>query len=158
MPTAGAILLVYLLGGLLILVVFDLITKRIRSNLSSVGLQAQLRMAEANHPIGRKSGLVLMLVLTWLAWPVVLIGVLTDRPKEDQAPEIQGRTDVIGAGAGVRWSYLVKKIWYGECPDCHVILTPLDAWGQYSECPQCKTTFHGLRMKAKKEEHNGKTG
>jgi len=157
MPTAGVIILVYFLGGLLILIVFDLITKRIRSNLSSAGLQAQLRMAEANNPIGRKSSLVLMLALTWLAWPAMLIGALTDRPKGEHAPGIQSRTDVVGAGARARRSYLVKKIWYGECPDCHVILTPLDAWGQYSECPLCKTTFHGLRMKAKKEGHNGKT-
>ena len=155
MPTAGVILLVYFLGGLFILIVFDLLTKRIRSNISSAGLQAQIRMAEASSPIGRKTSLVLMLALTWLAWPAVLIGTLTDRPKGEQTPKIQHRADVLNAGAKARRSYLVRKIWYGECPDCHVILTPLDAWGQYSECPQCKTTFHGLRMKAKKEEHNG---
>ena len=35
---------------------------------------------------------------------------------------------------------LLKRIWYGECPDCHVILNVVKGWGR-SECPKCGTHF-----------------
>ena len=142
MSTIGAILLAYFLGGLLVLIVFDFITKRIRSNISSAGLQAQTRMAEANNLIGRKSGLVLMLALTWLTWPTVLIGAATERWSKDRKAQRQeegvlSRDTAIGTRSQL--SYLVKKIWYGECPKCHVILGPT-GWDR-TVCPTCGTRF-----------------
>ena len=142
MSAISAILLAYFLGGLLILIVFDLITKRIRSNIPSAGLQAQIRMVEANNLIGKKSGLVLMLALTWLAWPTVLIGAATERWSEDRKAQRQeegvlSRDTAIGTRS--QFSYLIKKIWYGECPKCHVILGPA-SWNR-TVCPICGTRF-----------------
>ena len=86
MSLASIVLLIYFVGGLLVLLVFDLITKgRIRSNMPMAGTQAQIRMAEANNPIGPKAGMVMMLVITWLSWPMVLIGAVTD--KEDDSEQ-----------------------------------------------------------------------
>lgn len=79
MSIAVIILLVYFLGGLVTLLVFDLATKgRIRSNMPMAGTQAQIRMAEANSPIGPRAGMMLMLIITWLFWPLVLVGAITD--------------------------------------------------------------------------------
>ena len=134
MPTAIIILLTYFLGGLVALLVFDLATKgRIRNNMRMAGTQAQIRMAEANNPIGPRAGLMLMLVLTWLFWPMVLIGAVTDKGDEaEQGDKIQRREPTT--------RYLAKKIWYGECPDCRVILKPDGLLGG-STCPVCKHHF-----------------
>ena len=84
MSLASIVLLIYFIGGLLALLVFDLITKgRIRSNMPMAGTQAQIRMAEANNPIGPKAGMAMMLVITWLFWPMVLIGAATDKKGDD---------------------------------------------------------------------------
>lgn len=147
--TIGVALLSYLASGLLVLGVFDIITGRVRKNIRSAGLKAQLRMAEANNPIGVKVGMVLMLVLTWLFWSIVLIGAATDKGEVGQETKIQRQEPTT--------RYLLKRLWYGECPDCRVILKPMDAWGQYSICPVCGTEFKGLRLKASKEGNNGKT-
>lgn len=156
MPTAGIILLVYFIGGLLALLAFDLATGgRMRTNIPMAGTQAQIRMTEANSPIGPRAGIILMLTITWLFWPLVLIGSLTGKEEQNGRPTVTRRADVIGAGARAKVSYLVRKIWYGECPDCHVVLTPMDIWGRYSTCPVCKTEFHGFRMKARKRTTDG---
>ena len=84
MSTTMAILLAYFIGGLVILFIFDLLTKRIRNNMAMAGTQAQIEMAQANNPIGQRAGMILMLVLTWLFWPAVLIGAATDKGDEDE--------------------------------------------------------------------------
>jgi len=79
-----AILLAYFIGGLVILFIFDLLTKRIRHNMPMAGTQAQIEMSQASNPIGQRAGMILMLVLTWLFWPAVLIGAATDKGDEDE--------------------------------------------------------------------------
>ena len=79
-----AVLLAYFIGGLVILFIFDLLTKRIRNNMAMAGTQAQIEMAQASNPIGQRAGMILMLVLTWLFWPAVLIGAATDKGDEDE--------------------------------------------------------------------------
>jgi len=85
MSTLMAILLAYFIGGLVILFIFDLLTKgRIRHNMPMAGTQAQIEMSQASNPIGQRAGMILMLVLTWLFWPAVLIGAATDKGDEDE--------------------------------------------------------------------------
>jgi len=101
MSTITTILLAYFVGGLVILFIFDLLTKRIRNNMQMAGTQAQIRMAEANNPISPRIGLIMMLVLIWLFWPLVLIGAATDT-KGDSG---NGKTEETaqgesGSGAG----------------------------------------------------------
>jgi len=155
MPTAGAILLVYFLGGLFILIVFDLITKRIRTKIQSAGLEAQVTMAQANNPLGVKAGIVLMLTLTWLFWPTVLLGAATEHWSEGRKAQrlekgALGRDTAIGTSS--QFSYLVKKVWYGECPKCHVILEPV-SWDR-TVCPTCGTHFGTL---IRRNGSNGKS-
>lgn len=39
-----------------------------------------------------------------------------------------------------RFIYFLKKLWYGECPDCHILLEPVNGWGR-SDCPKCGKHF-----------------
>jgi len=152
MPTAGAILLAYFLGGLLALLVFDLKTKRIRTKIQSAGLEAQLKMAQANSPLGVKAGIALILTLTWLFWPAVLLGAATERWFADKKAQrlergVLSRDTAIGTSSQL--SYLVKKVWYGECPKCHVILEPV-SWDR-TVCPTCGTRFGMLIRRNNKD-------
>jgi len=142
MNIAGIAILSYLLCGLFVLLIFDLVTKRVQNNTRSAGLQAQMRMAEANSPIGVKAGIIMILVLTWLFWPMVLIGAATGRGATEQETKIYKREPTL--------RYLVKKIWYGECPDCRVILVP-DTWDR-AVCPVCGKCFGTIIRRPK----NGK--
>ena len=102
MSTAIIILLAYFLGGLVILLVFDLATKgRIRDNMPMAGTQAQIRMAEANNPIGPRAGMILMLTLTWLFWPMVLLGAATNtKGGADNGTKEQGAYSENRSGGG----------------------------------------------------------
>ena len=158
MSLASIVLLIYFIGGLLALLVFDLATHRIRSRFKDKVAEAQVVMSQTgNLYIGKRMMLVTFAVITYLLWPLVILGTLGGSEKEEQPKEIVTRADMMGAGIRKQLAYWAKRIWYGECPDCGVILTPKDMWGQYSACPVCKTEFHGIRMKAKKEEKHGET-
>lgn len=139
MSIAAQILVSYFLLGLVSLLLFDLATKRIRSNMSRAGIRAQIEMAASGNPIGPKVGMALMVVLTWLLWPMVLIGAVAgggrEEGQEGQEDEIQRREPTAG--------YLAKKIWYGECPNCRVILKPDGLLGG-STCPVCKSHFETI--------------
>lgn len=155
MPTAGVILLVYFLGGLLVLLVFDLITKRIRAKIQSAGLEAQVTMAQANNPLGVKAGVALILTLTWLFWPTVLLGAATERwsgKRKAQRLERGVLSRDAAMGTSSQLSYLIKKIWFGECPKCHVILEPV-SWDR-TVCPACGTHFG---MLIRRNNDNGKS-
>jgi len=39
-----------------------------------------------------------------------------------------------------RLIYFFKRLWYGECPDCRVLLKPVEGWGR-SDCPKCGNHF-----------------
>ena len=158
MSLASIILLIYFIGGLLALLVFDLITHRIRNRFRDKAAEAQLVMAQTgNFYIGKRVMLAMFAIITYLFWPFVVLGALRGSEKEEQPQKIVTRAEMMGAGLRKQLAYWAKRIWYGECPECGVILTPKDMWGQYSACPVCKTEFHGIRMKAKKEEKHGET-
>jgi hypothetical protein len=157
MSVPAQIIAVYFIIGLLVLILFELITKRISTKLTSAGVQAQITMAEAGNPIGRKVGVILMAVLTWVAWPMVLVGAATKVNEEEKAKrdaEVQSLTTAKGSGGRV--AYLLKKLWYGECPDCHVLLKPMGGLLSRSVCPSCKVEYSGIIVKAiKKEGYDG---
>ena len=112
MPTAIIILLAYFLGGLVALLVFDLATKgRIRNNMRMAGTQAQIRMAEANNPIGPRAGLMLMLVLTWLFWPMVLVGAVTGKEEVNTTLII---TEGFGKMSMLTWTFDLLKKYEGK--------------------------------------------
>jgi hypothetical protein len=35
----------------------------------------------------------------------------------------------------------ILKLWYGECPTCHVILIEQKGWGR-SDCPACQKHYY----------------
>lgn len=39
--------------------------------------------------------------------------------------------------------YFLKRLWYGECPDCKVLLEPVPGWGR-PDGPRCGKHFKGL--------------
>ncbi len=76
----GAI--VYLLLGVIFLAAFDLVTKRIRSKFIQATSETQNRLATSGNYVGSRTAACLFVGATWLFWPVVFIGALTDK-KED---------------------------------------------------------------------------
>ncbi len=80
---------IYLGVGAAALCFFDYRTKRIRSKLMSKSVETQSAMAASNVPlpggvaggtyVGHKTALVLLIAATWLFWPAIFIGALTDR-------------------------------------------------------------------------------
>lgn len=79
MGTVSIVLLSYFVGGLLILTLFDIITKRIRCKLQASAVETQLKMISANVYLGRKTGMITFLIMMWLFWPAVLVGAITDK-------------------------------------------------------------------------------
>lgn len=69
----------YLLLGIMLLVVFDLATKRIRSKFTQATSETQSKLAASGSYVGSKLASVLFLGAMWLFWPMVFIGALTDR-------------------------------------------------------------------------------
>lgn len=75
-----AIFLAYLVIGAAFLLVLDLLSGRIRRKLDSATRETQYQIATVNNaPTGRKTALVVILLATWLLWPVVLAGWITDK-------------------------------------------------------------------------------
>lgn len=72
----------YLLLGIILLAIFDLVTKRIRSKFTQATSETQSRLAASGNYVGGKLAAVLFLGATWLFWPMVFIGAVTDK-KED---------------------------------------------------------------------------
>ncbi len=70
---------IYLLVGAILLAIFDLATKRIRSKLVQATSEAQSRLVASGNYVGSKLASALFLGALWLFWPTVFIGVLTDR-------------------------------------------------------------------------------
>jgi len=130
-------LLSYFLGGLVVLAIFDLTTKRIRDRLLDKAAEAYNLMAGQGTYMGRKLSIVLFAILLWLFWPAVLLG--SARSEASRENKIQ-RREATGR-------YGLKKLWYGECPDCHVILIP-EGWSG-AVCPVCERHFGMLIRRSK---------
>lgn len=73
------IIALYLVVGMGVLILFDLITGRLRRNFRQCTTDAQSRLTNSGNYIGDKWAAVLFFGAMWLFWPFVLIGAIADR-------------------------------------------------------------------------------
>lgn len=97
MDVLSIVALAYLLTGIIVLVVFDFLTKRVRKNILPAVAETQLKVAGAGalmgrvtaSYVGRKTAIVFTLLAMWLFWPVVLYGYVESKLKRrDDADKI----------------------------------------------------------------------
>ena len=69
----------YLIIGLVVLLCFDLRTKRLRTRLNGCTYEAQSKMANHGSLVGYRTTRIFLAIAIWMFWPVVLIGYLADR-------------------------------------------------------------------------------
>lgn len=87
-----AVIGAYLVIGIFVLVVFDILTKRIRKRILDAAADTQIKVASANPfmgrgmemLIGRKTALVLTVLAMWAFWPAVLYGYIESRFKKSK--------------------------------------------------------------------------
>lgn len=72
---------IYLGVGLAFLIIFDMLTGRVRSRLKSASLETRSRLAGAGAFVGARMSVVILLLALWIFWPVVLWGAV--RSKRD---------------------------------------------------------------------------
>ena len=73
---------IYLSLGAVLLAIFDLATKRIRTKFTRAIGETQYRLVSSGNYVGGRLASALFLSAMWLFWPMVFIGALTDK-KED---------------------------------------------------------------------------
>ena len=69
----------YLLLGAGLLILFDAVTKRIRTKLTQAVCETQSRLFTAGNYVGSTVAFFIFLGAMWLFWPMVFIGALTDK-------------------------------------------------------------------------------
>ncbi len=79
--------IIYFLVGVLFLIVFDTVTKRIRSKFSQATKETQTRLLASNNYIGHKTSVCLFICALWVFWPAVLIGAITDKKESDNGSQ-----------------------------------------------------------------------
>ena len=77
----------YFLTGLVVLVLFDLLTHRIRKNFKNSAYDAKGQLAEKGNYIGDKQAFLFIALVTYLFWPFVIIGALTGKKKEQESQD-----------------------------------------------------------------------
>ena len=76
---AGLIFTTYLLAGILFLVIFNMVTGRINSQLTNASYDVQIKLANAGQHatlIGRKTAIILLVILIIVFWPGVVVGAI----------------------------------------------------------------------------------
>jgi len=66
----------YFILGLVVLIVFDAITTRIRTKIRGASYDTMDRLASSGTVVGRRTSLILLVTAIWVFWPVVIIGAL----------------------------------------------------------------------------------
>ena len=65
---------IYLLTGLVVLGLWDLVTGKIRKRLKDASAETQMvMMSTAQIPVGRKKAMVITLLALWIYWPAAFI-------------------------------------------------------------------------------------
>jgi hypothetical protein len=64
----------YLAVGVLVLVIFDLITKRIRRKIHDAATETSIRLIT-----GKKTSMTVFVLTMWVFWPAVLYGAAEDK-------------------------------------------------------------------------------
>lgn len=75
---------VYLAIGLVVMVVFDLLTHRIRDRLQTASMMSQTTLLNANVMVGLKIAGAVTLLITWLFYPVLIYAALFGGKNEEQ--------------------------------------------------------------------------
>lgn len=75
--------IIYLLLGFMLLAVFDLATRRIRSKFAQSTSETQSRLVASGNYVSSKLAFVLFLGAMWLFWPMVFIGAVTDKKESN---------------------------------------------------------------------------
>ena len=83
MELALKIIVGYLCLGIIALGIFDLTTKRIRTNWRDSVSEAQTSLVNSGNYIGRKAGHIALLIAMLIFWWLVLIGSFM-RPKKEK--------------------------------------------------------------------------
>lgn len=76
MNTLLLILCLYLFVGLILLVLFDVVTKRIRRKLNVSAQETQTLLVYASNITSYQVARVLFVIAMWLFWPFVFIGAI----------------------------------------------------------------------------------
>jgi hypothetical protein len=79
MSTVLFVITGYLTLGAILLLIFDLLTKRIRSKFSCATKETQTRLLASGNYVGGRASSVLFIGALWLFWPAVFIGAITDK-------------------------------------------------------------------------------
>ena len=99
MGISSIVLVAYFGAGILVLALFDLATKRIRTKLQDATAETQIKMASANVVLGHKTGMAVFLAVTWLFWPAVLVGAITkEKPKKDSDVTVTASGCIVAPG------------------------------------------------------------
>ena len=69
----------YLTLGAVLLIIFDMVTGRIRSKFDRATKETQTRLLASGNYVGGKMSSVLFIGALWLFWPAVFIGAITDK-------------------------------------------------------------------------------
>lgn len=76
---------IYLGVGIIALLIFDIITKRVRNRLSATSYEAQSVMWKAGSGAGYKTAMAVTLIYLWLLWlPVIAYGILSSVRKSNE--------------------------------------------------------------------------
>lgn len=73
MSTIIIVLAIYLAVGIIALIMFDLVTKRLRRRLRDAAYDAQLKLE-----VGTKASIILTVLALWIFWPAPICGALYD--------------------------------------------------------------------------------
>jgi len=70
-------LIIYFGVGVCTLVIFDILTHRVRSRLYLASLDTQNRMVATGNYIGNRSSKILIILALWIFWPIAIYGALS---------------------------------------------------------------------------------
>lgn len=77
MDMVWLILGVYLLIGLVVVIVFELITGRIRQKLVGATYDTQQNLQQSGLFVGMSAGKIVILLSIWAFWPILIVGAVT---------------------------------------------------------------------------------
>ena len=67
----------YLLAGVVVLMLLDLFTGRVRKRIRVASYETQERLTATGNITGAKTAVLLTLLALWMFWPVAIYGALT---------------------------------------------------------------------------------
>lgn len=68
---------IYLGLGIIVLMIFDFMTKRIRKRLGRATDETQSKLASSGNYVGHRTSFIILIGALWLMWPAVIYGAFT---------------------------------------------------------------------------------